>query len=281
VACIFLDDGSGLLAPLVGEGESSSRLSGIRLRGLERGLVADVLEHGELAVSDSPDDILGEDAAALPARRVILCRLAWEEERLGVVLFGDQGEGTDLELCLELADHISLALIRLRALRRAYRFGGMDPTRWMFDQEWFKARLEEEVERAKRYGRPLALLLFAFENLEELAGRGGRQKDVFLRRVAAVMRGQIRSPDVLAAYGDYGVAVILPETERAAAVATQARIASRVRQLRPTDVTEFAPSLLTGAAVCSEDADSAVELIAAAESSLTRGDGEDELRKTA
>jgi diguanylate cyclase (GGDEF)-like protein len=284
MACIFLDDGSGVLTPLTGEGACGSGLSDINLGGLERGFVADVLEHGEMAVSDRPNDILGKDVPSLPARRIMLCRLAWEEEKLGVVLFGDGGDGTDLELFLEVAQHVSLALIRLRALKRVYRYGGIDPTRWMFEQEWFKARLEEEAERAKRYGRPLALLLFILQNVEDLAERGRRQqKDVFLRRVAAVIRGEIRSPDVLAAYGDAGIAVLLPETERAAAVATQARIASRLLQLRPTnaDIAGWRPGLLIGAAACPGDGDSAGALIAAAESSLSRAEDEEPLEKTA
>jgi diguanylate cyclase (GGDEF)-like protein len=284
MACIFLDDGSGVLAPLTGEGECGSGLSGIRLSGLQRGLVADILEHGELAVSDSPNDILGDGAPALPVRRIMLCRLAWEEEKLGVVLFGDGGDGTDLELFLEVAQNVSLALIHLRALKKAYRYGGIDPTRWVFDQEWFEARLEEEVERSKRYGRPLALLLFTYRNLEELAERGGgQQKDVFLRRVAAVIRGEIRSPDILAAYGDAGIAVLLPETKRAAAVATQGRIASRLLQLRPTkaDIAGWRPVLLIGAAACPRDGDSAAALIAAAESSLSPAEDEEHLEKTA
>jgi diguanylate cyclase (GGDEF)-like protein len=284
MACIFLDDGSGVLAPLAGEGACGPGLSGIRLRGLQHGLVADILERGEMVVSDSPNDILGDDAPALPARRIMLCRLAWEEEKLGVVLFGDGGDATDLELFLEVAQNVSLALTRLRALNRAYRYGGIDPTRWVFDQEWFEARLEEEVERSKRYGRPLALLLFTFPNLEELAERGGgQQKDIFRRRVAAVIRGEIRSPDVLAAYGDAGIAVLLPETERAAAVATQGRIASHLLQLRPAnaDIAGWRPSLLIGAAACPGDSDSAGALIAAAESSLSPAEGERPLEKTA
>ena len=177
-----------------------------------------------------------------------------------------------------------MALVRLRALKRTYRFGGIDPTRWMFDREWLHLRLEEEVERARRYGHPLALLLFGFENLETLTERAGQhQTEVFLRRVAAVIRGQIRSPDILAAYGEASIAVLLPETERAAAIATQGRIASRISQLRlpSTDVADWTPDLLVGAAAHPGDGDSAADLIAAAEASLARGRGEERLQETA
>lgn len=283
VACVLLDDGSGMLALLSGERESVSELSALRLRVAEKGPVSDLLVSGEMIISDSPADVLGDAAPAVPARRIMLCRLEWEEEKLGVVLFGDEGDGMDLELCPEVAGHLSLALVRLRAARRTYRYGGIDPIRWMFDREWFEARLEEETARSRRYGHPLALLLLSFQNLDEMVEKGGRQQsEVFLRRLAAVIRGEIRTHDVLAAFGDAGVAVLLPETTRSAAVAIRHRIASRVLQLRPAgpDVAGWRPDLLVGLAAYPEDGDSAGALIAAAESSLART-GHEELEKPA
>jgi diguanylate cyclase (GGDEF)-like protein len=185
-------------------------------------------------------------------------------------------------LYLRLAEHVSLALVRLRALKRTYRFGGIDPAQWMFDREWLSLRLEEEVERAKRYGRPLTLLLFRFQNLNLLTdAAGSQQTGVFLRRAAAVIRAQIRSPDLLAGYGDASIAVLLPETARAAAAGTQDRIASRLRQLRPTsaEATDWVPDLRVGIAGHPEDGDTAAALISAAESGLDQS--EEPLRETA
>jgi diguanylate cyclase (GGDEF)-like protein len=283
-ACAFLDDGSGLLTPLIGERKLLPGLSDVRLSSVQPGPVAEVFRRGEVIVSDSLEDIMGEGAPALPARRILLSPLTWEGESLGVVLFCDQGRELDLGLGLELAKHVSLALIRLRALNRTYRFGGIDPAHWMFDREWLHLRLAEEVERARRYGRPLALLLFGFENLDRLSQKAGRhQTEIFLRRVAAVIRGQVRTPDILAAYGEASIAVLLPETERDAAVATQRRIAERISQLKPSsaDVNDWTPGLLTGAAAYPGDGDSAADLVAAAQSSMTGGDGEQRLRRTA
>ncbi len=283
-ACAFLDDGSGILSPLIGEREPLPGLSDVRLSSAQPGPVSEVFRQGEVIVSDSLEDIMGEDAPALSARRILISPLAWEGESLGIVLFCDQGRELDLGLCLELAKHVSLALIRLRALNRTYRFGGIDPAHWMFDREWLHLRLVEEVERAKRYGRPLALLLFGFENLERLTETTGRhQTEIFLRRVAAVIRGQIRSPDILAAYGQASIAVLLPETERDAAVATQGRIASRISQLRPSssDDTDWTPGLLVGAAAYPGDGDSAADLLTAAQSSMKGSEGEERLRETA
>jgi diguanylate cyclase (GGDEF)-like protein len=283
LACAFVDDGSGALIPLVGHEEAASALAGLRLSSSEAGPVARVVRDGEVLISDSLKDIAGQEAPDLPAHRILVARLRWEDETLGVALFGDDGHA-DPELYLEIAKHISLALVRLRVLDKTLRFGGIDPTRWMFDREWLHQRLEEEVERARRYGRPLTLLRFVFEGLDELAEKAGRhQVEVFLRKVAAVVRGQIRSPDILAGYGDASIAVLLPETKHEAGLATQYRIASRVSKLRPArdGDEEPSPRLLLGAATCPADGESAQELLSAAEARLAEYRGENRLQDTA
>ena len=283
LVCAFLDDGTGILAPLLGTDETISDLVGLRLSSAEEGPVSRVFGEGDVVISDSLKDIAGADAPDLPARRILVTRLEWEEEALGVALFCDDGHA-DPEMYLEMTKHISLALVRLRALDKTSRFGGIDPTRWMFDREWLHQRLEEEVERARRYERPLTLLRFVFDGLDELAEKAGRhQVEVFLRKVTAVVRGQIRGPDILAGYGDASIAVLLPETEYHVAVATQMRIASRVSKLRPAhDGDDSAiPHLLLGAATCPDDAESAQELIAVAEARLAEYHGDERLQETA
>jgi len=284
IACAFVDDGSGLLTPLVGQQDSLHGLADVRLSAAEPGPVADVLTRGEMVVSDNLKDLLGVEIADLTFRRALLCRLSWEAEALGIVLFCDQGD-VDLELYLRLAEHISLALVRLRTLTRTYRFGGIDPAQWVFDREWLSLRFEEEVARARRYGRPLGLLLFHFQNLDALTEAAGTQQTgIFLRRAAAVIRGQIRTPDLLAGYGEATVAVLLPETERVAAVATSARIASRLRQLGPgsTKANDWVPDLRVGVAGHPEDGETAADLITAAESGLNQDEAPEEpIQKTA
>ncbi len=284
-ACAFVDDGSGLLTPLVGHHEALPGLTDIRLSSAEQGPVAEVLSGGEMVVSDNLEDVLGVEVSGLTLRRALLCRLAWEGETLGVALFCDQGD-MDLELYLRLADQVALALVRLRALKRTYRFGGIDPAQWMFDREWLTLRLDEEVERARRYARPLGLLLFRFQNLNQLTEAAGKQQtSVFLRRVAAIIRGQIRTPDILAGYGDASIAVLLPETERAPAIATQERIASHLRQLQPTGAAgiDWTPDLRLGMASHPHDGDTAAELLTIAEGELEQQGDEPQqpLKKTA
>ena len=87
---------------------------------------------------------------------------------------------------------------------------------------------------------------------------------------------------MLAAYGDTGVAVRLPETDSQSAVTTLSRIASRVGKVRLAgQATEEPPVLLLGMATCPAAAASAAELMAAAEARLAPFADEADLQKSA
>jgi diguanylate cyclase (GGDEF)-like protein len=276
-ACAFLDDGSGILNPFVKGDQSLPQVANVHLSIAENGPVAHVLKTGEAVVLDSLAELGGEDIPAVAARRILLLPLEWENERFGILLFFDQGR-VSLDVYPRLAEHVALALARLRAIDQRLRFGGIDPSRWLFDREWLRLRVEEEVDRALRYGHPLTLLLFQFQNLEEIARSAGRhQTEVFLRRVGAIVRGQIRNPDVLAGFGKASIAVLLPETEKAAAIAVQMRIASRLSKMKlVAGNEELKPVLLLAAANCPQDAQTAGDLVAAIESQVAPYEAEEQ-----
>ncbi len=113
-ACAFLDDGSGTLTPFVKVDEALSQVANLQLSLDEDGPVSRVLETGEIAVLDSLAELTVDQAPCIPARRVLLLPLKWEQERLGVLVVFDQAR-TRLDLYPCLAEHVALALVRLRA----------------------------------------------------------------------------------------------------------------------------------------------------------------------
>ncbi|MEO8553987.1 MAG: sigma 54-interacting transcriptional regulator, partial [Kofleriaceae bacterium] len=76
------------------------------------------------------------------------------------------------------------------------------------------ARLESEVDRAHRYHRALALVMARFQGTA----------DAITAHVDR-LGGQLRRMDLLAEYGADEIAIVLPETERAAAEIVAARVA--------------------------------------------------------
>jgi diguanylate cyclase (GGDEF)-like protein len=95
------------------------------------------------------------------------------------------------------------------------------PNRKAFDEQ---IRLEEE--RARRYGRPLSLLMVDVDNFKAVNDSLGHEwGDNVLRLVAHTLATTLRQTDFAARYGGEEFAVILPETE----VPDALRIADRIR----------------------------------------------------
>jgi len=79
----------------------------------------------------------------------------------------------------------------------------------------FQVRLDAEVARAHRHGRPLGVTLLDldhFQAINEAHGHG--QGDRVLERVAAACRDALRRSDFAGRFGDAQFAVCLPEAER-------------------------------------------------------------------
>ncbi len=83
-----------------------------------------------------------------------------------------------------------------------------------------------ELERARRYGRLLALAMIDVDFFKAVNDRHGHLAgDDVLRGLAAALRASLRAPDVLARYGGEEFVVLLPETE----IEEAARVVERLR----------------------------------------------------
>jgi diguanylate cyclase (GGDEF)-like protein/PAS domain S-box-containing protein len=82
-----------------------------------------------------------------------------------------------------------------------------------------------ELERARRYGRPLALALIDADRFKEKNDRYGHVVgDELLVALAGVVAGGVRQSDVVARYGGEEIVVLFPETDLEAASAVTERI---------------------------------------------------------
>jgi two-component system cell cycle response regulator len=78
----------------------------------------------------------------------------------------------------------------------------------------FDEKIEDEVARAHRYGRPLALLLFDIDHFKRCNDTyGHRTGDFVLREVAQLVQRRARKHDFVARYGGEEFAVLLHEFE--------------------------------------------------------------------
>lgn len=132
----------------------------------------------------------------------------------------------ELELLLVSVER---ALEKAALLRELVRLSRTDGLTGLFNQRHLATVLEAEVARARRMGRPLALLLADVDGFKDYNDRFGHLAgDAALARVAACLRGACRR-DVDNAFrcgGDEFV-LVLPEADRSVAEA----VAGRARAL--------------------------------------------------
>jgi diguanylate cyclase (GGDEF)-like protein len=125
-----------------------------------------------------------------------------------------------------------------------------------------------EVERARRFQRPLSVLLADLDLLRDINNRQGHLVgDQMIRRVADAIRGALREYDVPARFGGDEFAILMPETTlfEAISVAERIRRAVEAIELRVTDGSSVVASVSIGAALFPADGRTASELLAAAD----------------
>jgi diguanylate cyclase (GGDEF)-like protein len=104
-----------------------------------------------------------------------------------------------------------------------------DPLTGLANHRTFHERLQTEVARALRHGRPLALVVLdldQFKEINDTAGHGAGDK--VLEAVAAELRQVARTEDVLARIGGDEFALLLPETSSMDAFAFVERVRGRI-----------------------------------------------------
>ncbi len=92
-------------------------------------------------------------------------------------------------------------------------------------------RLTHEMERARRYATPLALLMVDLDHFKDINDTHGHLVgDEALREVARLLQSGVRNVDIVARYGGEEFAIVLPETSNEGAVAFAERVRERVAE---------------------------------------------------
>jgi diguanylate cyclase (GGDEF)-like protein len=99
----------------------------------------------------------------------------------------------------------------------------------LFNPRNFVRKLEYELKRAKRYKRPLSLIVIGLDDLEEKGElHGALVIDEVLKACAEIVQEAIRDVDVPARSGLDQLAVIFPETYSSRAVLVAERIREKI-----------------------------------------------------
>jgi diguanylate cyclase (GGDEF)-like protein len=171
-----------------------------------------------------------------------------------------------------LGRQLSIAFDNATLHSRAMDLSYHDALTGFFNRRYLDDALENEVNRAKRYGLPLSVNMVDIDHFKEYNDTYGHARgDEILRVVADKIREQTRRADILIRYGGEEFVVILPLTSKAHArlVAEKLRgavAATVTKAVGPRSTPEVTVSV--GVATFPEDASGAPELLRAADAAL-------------
>lgn len=99
-----------------------------------------------------------------------------------------------------------------------------------FNRRYFMSRLDDEVERVRRYKRPSSLLMIDVDHFKRINdGFGHDVGDAVLIELVKLLEGQVRQHDTVARIGGEEFVILLPETGEKDALVSAERLLELVR----------------------------------------------------
>jgi diguanylate cyclase (GGDEF)-like protein len=155
-----------------------------------------------------------------------------QEKLIGLLIVGPKEErrgypAEEVDLLNLLAHHAATVFENVRLFESAT----YESLTGLLRREGILEQLERELERARRYGRPLTVAMADLDHFKEVNdGHGHLAGDTLLRRTAQILTEGLRSTDWIGRYGGEEFLLLLPETDMAGAGAVAEKIRSRVQR---------------------------------------------------
>jgi diguanylate cyclase (GGDEF)-like protein len=136
------------------------------------------------------------------------------------------------ELFSYLTNQASVSVENVDLHETVQRQAVTDELTGLFNHRRFQEVMTAEVERARRYGHELGLIMLDIDNFKQINDTYGHlQGDEVLREVAHVLRQSSREIDEPARYGGEEMAVALPQTDLEGAYQFAERVRRRIEAL--------------------------------------------------
>jgi diguanylate cyclase (GGDEF)-like protein len=216
----------------------------------------------------------GEPRSALPASLIIVPIHDDEQRVIGLLsVEGDavnQFSGDTEKHLSTLIANASVAITRARLYQKMELLATTDGLTQLNNHRTFQEHLAKEVERARRYKRPLSLLLMDIDHFKSFNDTYGHPVgDLVLKEISSCIKASIRVNDIAARYGGEEFTVIIPETGEEGAMVIAERIRRSVEQHVITSLErQLRVNISLGCATIPSHAENGQELIDCADKAL-------------
>ncbi len=148
---------------------------------------------------------------------LLICPLIAKGELIGSIKvenkldeFNKEFTEEDKHLLQLLSSQIALALNNARL----YEMAITDGLTKLYVHRHFQFKLNEEILRSKRSGKPLSLIMLDIDHFKRFNDTYGHQTgDFVLKEISKILKNMFRATDSAFRYGGEEMAVILPETD--------------------------------------------------------------------
>jgi diguanylate cyclase (GGDEF)-like protein len=136
---------------------------------------------------------------------VVFCASGERLDRLG---------SEDRLVLAAVANDLTIAVENSELYKLTKTLAITDELTGLYNYRYMLQRLEDEIERARRFGRSLSMLMLDADDFKAFNDTHGHiAGDTALADLAATLRSSVRDIDVVCRYGGEEFAILLPETD--------------------------------------------------------------------
>jgi diguanylate cyclase (GGDEF)-like protein len=200
-----------------------------------------IIEQGEVVLRESLSELfegaIEKEAweaaeATLGIKKVAMVPMLVEGEPYGVVAFAFDKTNIDAEIVELLVGHFTLSVRDIATQEDTARFNDIDPVTWVYNKRYITDAIEAELVRCGRYAKALSVVIIDLDDFGAFNAHYGQSMgDRLLRSAAVSLAEAISPPELVARLKDDEFAVLLPETNRAAAVSVTTRLLASLSQV--------------------------------------------------
>jgi diguanylate cyclase (GGDEF)-like protein len=178
-------------------------------------------------------DIKISSAEAISLSKQVVLPLSLAGTALGMIAVlpknNDEYNDEKIELLSTVSNILAMSLKNAQEYHKVKEMAVKDGLTGILNRKGFRGFIQKEFQSAKRYHKPLSLIMIDVDNFKRINDSLGHQAgDVVLRELAGCLMDSIRQADIVSRYGGDEFVILLPNTDIEQAEMLSKRVLSDV-----------------------------------------------------